>query len=56
MSGNFFSDVGLIFFVSWTFVLTKLVIAAFGRELIPWRVKNSEPQSHRGNYSRHLSR
>ncbi len=40
-SSNFFSDIGLIFFVSWTFVLTRLSIAAFGRDLLPWRSRNS---------------
>lgn len=47
MSSNFFSDVGLIFFVSWTFVLTKLSIAAFGRDIIPWRAKNSSERPSR---------
>ena len=53
MSSNFFSDLGLIFFVSWTFVLTRLSIAAFGRDLFPWRAKNSsKPQPHRAGYSK----
>jgi len=41
MSSNSFSDVGLIFFVSWTLVLTRLSITALGRDLLPWRAKNS---------------
>ena len=48
MSSNFFSDAGLIFFVSWSFVLTKLSIAAFGRDLLPWRAKISRAQRPRG--------
>jgi hypothetical protein len=40
-SSNFFSDMGLIFFVSWTFVLTRLSIAAFGTDLLPWSARNS---------------
>jgi len=53
MSSNFFSDLGLIFFVTWTFVLTRLSIAAFGRDLLPWRVKkSSERQPHRGGFSK----
>jgi hypothetical protein len=47
MSSNFFSDAGLIFFVSWSFVLAKLSVAAFGRDLLPWRAKNSSEQRRR---------
>jgi len=49
MSSNFFSDAGLIFFISWSFVLTKLSIAAFGRELLPWRARNTSSRSRRNS-------
>lgn len=45
MSSNLFSDVGLIFFVSWSFVLARLSIAAFGRDLLPSRVKKALPRT-----------
>ena len=52
MSSNFFSDIGVIFFVSWSFVLGKLSIAAFG-DLLPWRTKNGlKRQQRRVGYSK----
>jgi hypothetical protein len=50
MSSNFFSDIGLIFFVTCSFVLTKLSIAAFGRDLLSWRVKNSSELHRQSGY------
>ena len=54
MSSNLFSDVGLIFFVSWSFILAKVSIAAFGRDLLPSRVKNDLPRAPKFNqFDRH---
>lgn len=44
MSYNLFSDVGLIFFVSWSFVLARLSVAAFGRDLVPARIRRFSRQ------------
>ena len=40
MLNNLFSDFGLIFFVSWSFVLARLSVAAFGRDLVPLRIRH----------------
>jgi len=49
MSSNVFTDAGLIFFITWSFMLTKLSIAAFGRELLPWRAKSASVRPRRNS-------
>ena len=51
MSSNFFSDAGLIFFVSWSFVLAKLSIAAFGRDLFPSWLKTGSQLEKKLSYA-----
>ncbi len=41
MNGNLFSYLGLIFFVSWSFALAKLSLMAFGRDLLPSRLRSA---------------
>lgn len=45
MNGNYFSIAGCVFFVSWGFVLARVSITAFGRDLLPGRVKNAMPRT-----------
>lgn len=46
MSDSFLTDLGSLFFFVWSAVIAGVSLAAFGRDLLPSRVRsNSEPQS-----------
>lgn len=53
MNSNLFSDIGLIFFVAWSFAIAKLSLTAFGKDLLPNRLRDAtERRAGDATYSR----
>ncbi len=57
MGNKVFSDLALIFSVSWSFLLARFAVAAFGREIVPRRIRTDSMRlrpdnSHLGEHER----
>jgi hypothetical protein len=44
LSDSFLSDVGWLFFAAWSAVVAAVSLAAFGRDLLPSRLRLGQPQ------------
>jgi len=47
LSDSFLSNAAWLFFASWSAIVVAISIAAFGRDLLPWRSRGNPSHSSR---------